>query len=958
LTELPRAGTRRVVTSARQIPSQLVLVPTERHAEIEAARGARTLTFRELATRLAEAAAPSLRAISVDTTRLLTRRVLHGRPAPLALAVDEALGQLRRAGTRATALATAGGPRGALLSHALERTDLRMAELGLRDERASAWFAAGAAAGISIPELDGVTSLRVRGVSQFDNGELALLEAMHRKLRAAGGGVVIELPAVNDALGALLRDAVDGVATRLEQRWATDNDHPEIEFVSARPLARSPTVIRAAHEASEARAVARAVLDALAGGAALDRVAVVPVDAAEAFLEPLRTELEAARLPFSEPWGRPISAAPEAHAALELMRLAQGPVVRDALVDVLRVPDLKLECLTGHDQRRVNFVSLLARLPVRVDRTGLELLAAIEARRARTEPDDERSLEALAVTERVLTALFLRFAGLRVKSSRRALKDGWRELFSELGLLSASRHGLAQAILYAQSSDGAPLSALGQNARAARSIDLALERVVEAAELLGLAEEALDLPEFLEEFANALGSVGANLGARRAGALRIARPADVAGLDWDLLVVCRAASSTLDWQSASSDSVLDAELLERLPRQARPLSAADRALFTRLALASSLSSAGQVVLTWAKRDARGGTGASRLVMNVSTDDTRDEPASPLDPSARRVLAAIPASAEVRARAQRELWRQDFYSAPDKALDFHDGLAGPLADLVGGEAQRPIALTQLERYARCAFLGFSGLVLRATRDDAVGDGLSARERGTLIHEALAAALSGTRAGFAVRALDELEREALERAETFLRAHVSSNLRGAALGAALEDVAALLRWSFANSDGVWFAEAERPFGSGAEWGALPVGEHFVSGRIDRIDTNSDRSVVRIIDYKTGSVRLTGEYGDQLLQPWLYAKKVAEEYGAERVSSGYLTLQRRKPEWKAALTEDEPSTSAISDKLVRAEELIVALRSGRVPARPAVADSCTRCDARDICRRPLSAPHESGE
>jgi RecB family exonuclease len=256
------------------------------------------------------------------------------------------------------------------------------------------------------------------------------------------------------------------------------------------------------------------------------------------------------------------------------------------------------------------------------------------------------------------------------------------------------------------------------------------------------------------------------------------------------------------------------------------------------------------------------------------------------------------------------------------------------------------------------LGFAGLVLRASQDDAVGDGLSARERGTLIHEALAIALTGTRHEFATRDLLELEREALARAEAFLRGQVTTNLRAAALNAAIEDVAALLRWSFANSDGIWFAEAERAFGKGEPWSALAVGEYFVSGRIDRIDSNSDGSAVRIIDYKTGTVRLTGEHGEQLLQPWIYARKVAEEYRAQRVSSGYLSLQRRKPEWKPALEESTPSESAIEDKLHRVEQLIAALRSGRVPARPALPSTCTRCDARDICRRPLSAPHEANE
>ncbi|HEX3776344.1 MAG TPA: PD-(D/E)XK nuclease family protein, partial [Polyangiaceae bacterium] len=744
----------------------------------------------------------------------------------------------------------------------------------------------------------------------------------------------------------------------LEERWSGHADHPELEFKGASRSGEAPTVIRAAHEASEARAVARSVLDALARGAALDRVAIVPLDVSDAFLEPLRAELAAAGLPFSEPWGRPTQNAPEAHAALELMRIAGGPLERDALVDILRTPDLRLDTLLGSAKYKSSFIDLLSRLPVRIDRSGRELAAALDARARELDADDEREHEALNGARELLTRLTERFEKLRVRSTRRAFRDRWREWFAELGLLSASRRSLAQAIDYDERDDGAPLAALGQNARAGRAIDLALDRVVEAASLVGLGDELLSLSDLLEEFSGALGAIGPSLGAVRAGAVRVARPADVASLEWDLVVVCRAASSTLDWQSAGSDGVLDATLVERLPRPARPPSAIDRALFTRLALASTLSNAEHVTFTWAKRDARGSSGASRLILSLNAGDSREEPASPLDPLARRVSTPAAPSAEVQLCVARELARQDFYADPERALDFQNGLAGSLERLVGGDATRPLALTQLERYARCAFLGFSSVALRAVRADVVGDGLSARERGTLIHEALAVALSDTRARFGDTDPIELEREALERARDFLSRQASSNLRGAALSAALEDVAALLRWSFANSDGIEFAEAERAFGLGEAWSALPLGEHFVSGRIDRIDANSDRSAARIIDYKTGTVRLGGAHGEQLLQPWLYAKKVAEEYGAERVSSGYLSLHRRKPEWKAALPESAANNEAVNDKLAQAEQLMLALRAGRVPARPATVDSCTRCDARDICRRPLSAPHEANE
>jgi len=948
-----------------ETPIELVLVPSERHAEYferDRARGARVLSLRDLAQRLCEAAEPDLRETTPETTRLLTRQVLSEKSVALGLAVDGALGQLRRAGSQASDFSRLSGSRAELLRFALEQSTLRLREHGLRDHRESAWLAARALTRVSIPDLNGVDSVRVRGMCQWEKGDLALLEALHRQLRSVGGrGVVLEFPTVPDCLGLPLHQAAEQLAASLEQRWAEELDHPELVFVEARVDARPPQVVEAAHEASEARAVARAVLESLANGTALDRIAIVPVDAAEAFLEPLRAELTSAKLPFSEAWGRPTSAAPEAHAALELLRLAQGPLLRDALVDVLRVPDLELKALLADSHSTVSsarFVEVIERLPVRVDRSGRELLAALENEQRRCDPAREHELAAILAAKCVVSGLLTRFERLRETSTRRTFRERARELFAELGLLTASRRALTQAIAYAEDLDHAPLAALGQNARAGRAIDLALERVVSAAELLKLADERLQLREFHDEFASALSSIGPSQGAGRAGTLRIAGPLSVAGLDWDLLIVCRAASSTLDWQSATSDSVLDADLLEQLPQTRRPPTASERAAFTRLALSSALSRAQNSLVTWAKRDARGASGASRLVMNLEAAAHRVEPASPLDPKASRVLSLTVPSADVRARAALELRRHEFYADPDAALGFDNGLAGPLERWVGGEADRPIALTVLERYARCGFLGFCTLVLRANRDDIIGDGLSARERGNLIHEALAIALNGTRASFATRDLKELEGEAAARAEAFLRTRISSNLRGAALRAALEDVAALLRWSFANSDGTWFAEAERAFGKGEAWSALAVGDYFVSGRIDRIDSNSDGSSVRIVDYKTGSVRLSGEHGEQLLQPWIYARKVAEEYRAARVSSGYLSLSRRKPEWRAALEDSEPLAQTIDDKLRRTEQLIALLRAGRIPARPALPSSCTRCDARDICRRPLSAPHEASE
>src|SRR6185295_2838726 len=118
-------------------------------------------------------------------------------------------------------------------------------------------------------ELDGVARARVRGVVLFDNELLAWLSSLHGELRRRGGeDVVIELPP---------RDAdVDALAGRLERYWGEDNDHPTLELALAKARATPIEVVEAAHETSEARAAVRAVLDALAAGAALDKIALVP----------------------------------------------------------------------------------------------------------------------------------------------------------------------------------------------------------------------------------------------------------------------------------------------------------------------------------------------------------------------------------------------------------------------------------------------------------------------------------------------------------------------------------------------------------------------------------------------------------------------------------------------------------------------------------------------------------
>jgi RecB family exonuclease len=261
---------------------------------------------------------------------------------------------------------------------------------------------------------------------------------------------------------------------------------------------------------------------------------------------------------------------------------------------------------------------------------------------------------------------------------------------------------------------------------------------------------------------------------------------------------------------------------------------------------------------------------------------------------------------------------------------------------------PLPVTRLERYADCAFLGFSSIVLRATRDESVTDALGVRERGILIHAAVAEALSAI-AGSAGAPEDELLRLALDAAERSLAAHAGSVLRGAALRMTLADVRSFVRWSLENQE-YSFREAERGFGEGEAWGPLALGPYRVSGRIDRIDVSSDGQRVRIIDYKSGQAPSKND--EHALQGWLYARKVASELGASQVQSLYLGLTRRVPQAKPIFSgvADAPDLLAREQHALRALER---LRAGQVAAEPTRPSRCARCDARDLCRRPLSAP-----
>jgi len=315
-----------------------------------------------------------------------------------------------------------------------------------------------------------------------------------------------------------------------------------------------------------------------------------------------------------------------------------------------------------------------------------------------------------------------------------------------------------------------------------------------------------------------------------------------------------------------------------------------------------------------------------------------------------VAVKKPVSPNAAERTRVELARAEFYANPESAPDALNGEAGDLRHFFGGEAGRPVAITSLERGLRCAFLSFAGHVLRASRLDPVGDAIGARERGSLLHEALATALEATAGTRQNGSVDQFVARGVEAASRLLDQKGQSPLRRVGLKNTLSDVSAVLRLLAHKNDGLDFRLAEHAFGEGASWTSLSVGGFPTSGRIDRIDATADTRRIRVIDYKT---RTPTKADDALLlQPWLYAQKAARELGATEVEFCFVGVDGRNPSerivYQGAI-DGEPILEAERRTL----GVLTVLSEGHVAARPSSSAFCPRCDARDICRRPLSSP-----
>jgi RecB family exonuclease len=348
-------------------------------------------------------------------------------------------------------------------------------------------------------------------------------------------------------------------------------------------------------------------------------------------------------------------------------------------------------------------------------------------------------------------------------------------------------------------------------------------------------------------------------------------------------------------------------------------------------------------------------------------------------NARAAMSKAIVRGNLSRRIRREREREGFFLDPSR----------PRSDVIGqlvttpearavltratGGGRRALAVTSLERFARCPFQGYAHAVIAAREVLVLHELPDAREEGILVHDALATAFIATRPAWpkrprdgdgildaGLRAADEIldlwQGHAPLRAITRLR--VRASVRGVLANAIADDA-----WSF--------AFAEKSFGGRERdaWPALVIeGERelvVLRGTIDRIDRGCGG--VRVIDYKRSKNTVRSalkSLGDTALQVPLYACISAKMLGGGATGT-YVPFAARDAldgamgeQIEAKVRElvmrprNKSNGHGLSPIEHRAIALMTAVRAGGLAPVPADESECRWCVVSGGCRKPRFA------
>ncbi|WP_394843686.1 PD-(D/E)XK nuclease family protein [Pendulispora brunnea] len=1000
-----------------------LVVPTERHVERLSREGIACETRTALKHRLLVALAPEVTLASPEITRLALADALAAVApddpllGPMARgashvwlktvdSIDAAIATLRASDTSLGALErmeAQGGTssrRARMLRSAMVALDRALSALGLVDGRSAGAVLARVLAAVepaAVKEAVGAAELLARWIVAWEPADLAWWRALDGALKRCKGGAVLELPAFESRLDATrernpLEIVFDEVARALDAAPETVPIEPVLGDLRLDGAVPEPSrlEIRQAESAEvQARAVADAVYAELLRGTPIEAIAVAVPQLDEHVLEPIRRAFDDLGIPVHDPRGPAPTAAAIVARALDAHALASRGLPRQEVARLLRSRYVDAATLTGLADGRAARTEL-HRLANALEQTptvrGADPVAELAATAAGNLSGLARRVgEVLWGVERARTRL----------EHIRAARELWRALGFPARVGFDARATLARDDVPTGLAR-AELHALARDAHAWRVLTETLDRYEAAVIRLKDDGVVVTMDAFRHEFVRALEAGEPPPGARRIGALRIARVADLADEPLSKLVVASANEGSLPPSNAHPALVFESfsAALREIDAVRAPASPGLTAARGLGALALAVARAKSVVFVYCAHDAEGALLQPAPLLTWLGRGGVTEKKWPLAPlrahpltarEARLVmLARDPQGArhavpDAARRAHIELSRETFHGAKSAlyrgpltgVLAVDEPLARALLEDTGG-AVRPLPVTRLEDFARCAFQGFAAHVLGAREKEPASDVPDARQAGTLVHEALAAAFVATLPLWRERPRDAegIRALALEAADRVLaRERAASPLRRMALEQTRDDVRKVIDYSIAD-ESFDFALAEQPFGDGREesWPALRFGHGdeavSIRGSIDRVDRSPDLRGIRIIDYKRSPRTAKDTQRDvtgSSFQVPLYAH-IAQEVLAAAYAEGlylpYHQLDRTYSvagyanAWKESMGESESGVK------VRTLTVIGHVREGDVAPLPGDPRVCDRCAYDGACRRPRFVVAEEDE
>ncbi len=288
----------------------------------------------------------------------------------------------------------------------------------------------------------------------------------------------------------------------------------------------------------------------------------------------------------------------------------------------------------------------------------------------------------------------------------------------------------------------------------------------------------------------------------------------------------------------------------------------------------------------------------------------------------------------------------------------DGEDGRFRGATGPRAPAAYRVSALERYLDCPFKYFAGHVLRIEEERGEEPGLSALERGRLVHEVFETFFTGwqaegrgaitpanlsealdafTRVAEArLGALPEADR-ALERAR-LLGSAVASGLGARAFEFEVEsDQAVVERLLEHTLEGIFTVEG-------------PGGPRSVElrGKADRIDLLAD-ATLRLVDYKLGRAPKAA----RALQLPVYGvcaeQRLRGRHGLDWTfgAAGYLAFGERQP-FVSLAGPRKPFAAAVAEGIARLAGAVDGIERGEFPVRPDEPFLCTYCAYPSVCRK----------